>query len=92
MTESHQEQIAKLIALMVHRPMSRDELRLFSGMQQSTVDKWIKAFRDHKLVYIADYAEDAMGRFRIHKYLFDPGKSDVPVKIAKQRFKERTQA
>lgn len=91
MSDTYHDQIAKLIALMVHRPMSRTELRLFSGLQQSTVDKWIKAFRDQKLIYIAEYDLDEMGRLRIHKYLFDPGKSDTPVKIAKQRLKERAE-
>ncbi len=90
MIDPYHDQIAKLIALMVHRPMSRKELQLFSGLQQSTVDKWIKAFRNHKLIYIADYDVDEMGRLRIHKYLFDPGKSDIPSKFIKQRNKERT--
>lgn len=89
MSNQYHDHIAKLIALMVHRPMSRKELRLFSGMQQSTVDKWIKAFREHKLIYIADYEVDEMGRLRIHKYLFDPGKSDTPLTFIKQRNKER---
>lgn len=90
MTDTYHTQIAKLIAMMASRPMTRVEIVTFTGLTQCTVDKWIKAFREARLIYICDYGVDAMGRLRIHKYLFDPGKSDVPFHIIKKRHHERT--
>ena len=92
MSDSYHDQIATMIGYMAKKPMSRTELQLFTGLQQSTVDKWIKAFRDKHLIYVAEYETDAMGRLRIQKYLFDPGKSDVPLAVFKQRIKERNQS
>lgn len=90
MTGTYHTQIADLIAMMASRPMSRVEIMTFTGLTQCTVDKWIKAFREKRLIYICDYDLDVMGRLRIHKYMFDPGKSDVPFHIIKKRRNERT--
>lgn len=87
--DSYHVQIAAMLDMLTRKPMTRAELQMFTGLSQITVDKWVRAFRERKLIYIADYDFDSMGRLRIHKYLFNPGMSDLPIKIAKQRLKER---
>lgn len=86
---TYHDDIALLIATMAKQPMTRSDIEMFTGMTAVTVRKWISAFHGQNLIYIIDYDLDAMGRLRVPKYLFDPGKSDIPVKIAKQRRHER---
>lgn len=80
MTYSDQEMrgatlYAKLLAALVDGPpRTYMELAEFTGLHLRTCQRYVKALHDAKLVHVAGWEEDPLGRFSIAAFVFGRGR------------------
>lgn len=75
---SYHSSVTALLQGLTAQPASLEELVFISQMSASTVTKWLKTWRDSKLVYVATWDADARGYMTIPRYQWGPGREDVP--------------
>lgn len=78
MNPSYHERVTAMIQAMRIAPQSYAALALFSGLNSATVLQWVKSWRDHKLVHVAGWENDARGYPTIQVMAWAPGAEDVP--------------
>ena len=78
MSTSYHEQVTALVQAMRVEPQSYESLMLFSGLSQTTVIKWVAAWREAHLVHVAGWGADSRGYPTIQLMAWSPGAEDVP--------------
>lgn len=70
--------VTALLQGLTEGPASLEELTFLSQMRAWTVTKWLKAWREAKLVYVAGWDADTRGYMTIPRYQWGLGMDDVP--------------
>lgn len=70
--------VAGLIAALTNVPCTYEQAAQASGMSERAIAGWIKSFRDARLVRIAEWRNDALGRATVPAFEWANGHRDVP--------------
>jgi DNA-binding transcriptional ArsR family regulator len=74
MFKVNQTSYALVIKRLLEDEASISDLEEASGLHRKTVEKLMRIFKEHKLVYVSDYLPDKMGRDSYKVYSWGKGK------------------
>lgn len=68
---------ARMLVAIERRAHTYSELEAISGLKHESVAIWIKALRNHGLVYISNWNKDSLGRSTVPAFAWGPGRTDA---------------